>query len=68
MNRIKEVLQQQGRTQVWLAKILGKSQPTVSLYLNNKQQPNLDVLFRIAELLKVNPKDLLQTDTNTSQK
>jgi putative transcriptional regulator len=68
MNRIKVVLQEQGRTQVWLARILGKSQPTVSLYLNNKQQPNLDVLFRIAELLKVNPKDLLQTNESTANK
>ena len=59
MNRIKEVLKEQGRTQVWLAGKIGKSQGTVALYVNNKLQPTLDTLFKIAEYLEINPKKLL---------
>ena len=61
MNRIKAVLKDQGRTQVWLAGKIGKSQGTVALYVNNKLQPTLDTLFRIAECLEVNPKSLIES-------
>lgn len=67
MNRIKEVFKEQGRTQVWLAGKIGKSQGTVALYVNNKLQPTLDTLFKIAEYLEVNPKKLLQ-DTSKNSK
>jgi len=59
MNRIKEVLKEQGRTQVWLAGKIGKSQGTVALYVNNKLQPTLDTLFKIAQYLEINPKKLI---------
>ncbi len=61
MNRIKEVLKEQGRTQVWLAGKIGKSQGTIALYVNNKLQPTLDILFKIAECLEVNPKNLIES-------
>jgi transcriptional regulator with XRE-family HTH domain len=67
MNRIKEVMKEQGRTQVWLAGKIGKSQGTVALYVNNKIQPTLDTLYRIAEYLEVNPKKFLQ-DTSKTKK
>jgi len=67
MNRIKEVLKEQGRTQVWLAGKIGKSQGTVALYVNNKIQPTLDTLYKIAEYLEVNPKKLL-ADANKNRK
>ena len=62
MNRIKEILREQGRTQVWLAGKIGKSQGTIALYVNNKLQPTLDTLFRIAECLEVNPKRLIESN------
>lgn len=65
MNRIKEVLREQGRTQVWLAGKIGKSQGTVALYVNNKLQPTLDTLFKIAEYLEINPKKLITNLSNT---
>ena len=61
MNRIKAVLKDQGRTQVWLAGKIGKSQATIALYVNNKLQPTLDTLFKIAECLEVNPKSLIES-------
>lgn len=60
MNRIKEVLEDQGRSQKWLAGKLGKSYNMVNSYVQNRQQPRLEVLFEIAEILDVQPKDLIQ--------
>ncbi len=59
MNRIKEVLEDQGRSQRWLADKLGKSYNMVNAYVQNRQQPRLEVLYQIAELLEVSPKELL---------
>jgi len=60
MNRIKEVLEDQGRSQKWLAGKLGKSYNMVNAYVQNRQQPRLEVLFEIAEILEVKPKELLK--------
>ena len=64
-NNIKIVLEQQGRSQVWLAKAIDKSVNTVNAYVQNRTQPSLDILYKIADLLNVNPKDLL-IDKNES--
>jgi putative transcriptional regulator len=66
MNRIKEVLEDKGIKQVWLAARLGKSFNTVNGYVQNRNQPSLEVLYEIAKILNVNPKDLL--DTNGTSK
>lgn len=60
MNRIKEVLEQKGFTQVWLSKQIGKSYNIVNGYVQNRTQPSIEVLFEIAKKLEVNPKDLLK--------
>ena len=59
MNRIKEVLQEKGLTQVWLAEKLGKSFKMVNAYAGNRKQPQVDALYKIAEILQVSVKDLL---------
>jgi transcriptional regulator with XRE-family HTH domain len=61
MNRIKLILKQQGRTQKWLSDKLGKSYVIVTNYCNNKVQPPLDVLNRIAEILDVDVRELLKS-------
>ncbi len=61
MNRIKEVLEEKGIKQVWLAEKLGKSFNTVNGYVQNRTQPSLEVLYKIAEILSVDPKFLLDT-------
>ncbi|AZI67465.1 XRE family transcriptional regulator [Kaistella daneshvariae] len=62
MNRIKEVLLEKGIKQKWLAEQLGKSYNVVNGYVQNRQQPRLEVLYEIAEILKVRVKDLLKED------
>lgn len=59
MNRIKEILAENGVKQTWLAEKLGKSFNMVNDYCNNRRQPTLEVLFQISEILKVSVKDLI---------
>lgn len=59
MNRIKDVLEEKGIKQKWLAKKLGKSFNSVNSYVQNRQQPRLEVLNEIAEILDVDIKDLI---------
>lgn len=61
LNRIKEVIEEQGIKQKWLAAQLGKSFCIVNSYVCNRRQPSIEILFEIAKILKVNPKDLLKT-------
>lgn len=58
-NRIKEVLASKGIKQTWLAEKLGKTYRTVNMYASNDVQPPIPVLYEIAEILQVEPKDLL---------
>ncbi len=59
MNRIKEVLLDQGRTQQWLAARIGKSYVVTTNYCNNKTQPSAETLEMIALILEVKVSDLL---------
>lgn len=59
LNRIKVVLVEKKRTGKWLSEQLGKSTCTVSKWCSNSIQPDLTTLARIAELLEVDPRDLL---------
>ena len=59
MNRIKEVLADRGIKQIWLAEKLGKSYNMVNAYVQNRRQPIIEDLYKIAEILNVNAKDLL---------
>lgn len=62
MNRIKEVLSEKDLTQTWLSVQLGKSYNMVNGYVQNRRQPSLEILYKIAELLEVSPKQLLKED------
>jgi len=59
MNRIKEILKEQGRTQTWLAEKIGKSYVVVTNYCNNNSQPSIQVLNNISEILDVDIRELL---------
>lgn len=59
MNRIKAVLEQKGIKQIWLAEQLEKSYNMVHSYVQNKRQPSIDDLYKIAEILNVDIKELL---------
>ena len=51
-NRIKEVLEEQGRTQTWLAKKLNITFRQVNSYCSNASQPSIPVLYYISVCCK----------------
>jgi len=59
MNRIKEVLEEKGIKQIWLAEQLGKSYNMVNSYVQNRRQPSIECLYEIAEILNIEAKELL---------
>lgn len=59
LNRIKEVLDEKGISQTWLAKKLDKSFNSVNSYVCNRSQPNLETLLQISLILNVDMKDLI---------
>ena len=61
LNRLKAVLAEQEKTSKWLAEQVGKSACTVSKWCSNKIQPDLQTLDKIAKLLDVDVKDLLNS-------
>lgn len=62
LNRLKVVLVEKKRTSKWLAEELGKNVATVSKWCTNTIQPDLPTLNRIAELLDVDIKDLINSN------
>ena len=61
MNRIKEVLEEKGIKQTRLAEKIGKSFCIVNSYVCNRRQPSLEVLFEIAQILQIDPKELIKS-------
>lgn len=65
MNRIKSVLKEQGRSQMWLSEKLGKSYVMVTHYCNNKTQPSIETLNQIAVILDIDVRYLLESNKIT---
>lgn len=59
INRLKVVLVERKKTSKWLAGQLGKDPATVSKWCTNSSQPDLNTLTKIAFLLGVEVKDLI---------
>jgi putative transcriptional regulator len=59
MNNIKIILKKQGRSQAWLAEHIDKSYVITTNYCNNKTQPSIPTLYKIAEMLEVDVKELI---------
>ncbi len=59
MNRIKQVLEEKGIKQTWLADKLNKSYNMVNSYVQNRRQPSIEDLYKIAKILDTEAKELL---------
>lgn len=59
-NLIKEHLKKRGITQTWLAKELGMSFSITNTYVCNRKQPSLTTIFKVADLLNISPKELVE--------
>lgn len=58
-NRIKSVLVENNRTNKWLAEMLRKNEATVSRWCTNENQPSIETLYQIAQVLDVDIRELL---------
>ena len=58
-NRLKVVLAEEGKSSKELAKLLDVAEQTVSRWCTNAGQPSIEMLYKIAEALKRDPRDLL---------
>ena len=59
INRLKIVLAEQNKTGKWLAEQLQKNEATISRWCSNTSQTSLEMLVKIATVLNVEPKDLI---------
>lgn len=59
LNRIKVVLVENSKSNKWLAQKLGKNEATISRWCTNDVQPTLTTLVKIAEILEVTPRELI---------
>ena len=64
INRLKVVLAEKNRKGKWLAEQLGKNEATVSRWCSNTAQPSLEMLVKIASILNVDPRQLLNGNNN----
>ena len=62
LNRLKVVMAEKDLTNIWLLEKLGVSQATVSKWMTNFSQPNIETLIKISKVLNVEVSELLRTD------
>lgn len=62
INRIKVILAERNLQNKWLAEQIGRDQATVSKWVTNSCQPSLDMLIKIAKVLKVDLNELVRFD------
>lgn len=60
LNRIKVMLAEKKKTSKWLAEQLGKDPATVSRWCTNMNQPSLDMLIKLADLLEIDYTELVR--------
>ncbi|MEZ5198361.1 MAG: helix-turn-helix transcriptional regulator [Bacteroidales bacterium] len=59
INRIRVVLAEQNKKNIWLADKMQKNPSTISLWCNNERQPSLETLVEIANILGVDARQLI---------
>ena len=59
MNRIKQILEEKGITQIWQDEKIDESFSQTNAYVCNRRHPRIEWLYEIASLLDVETKNLL---------
>ncbi len=66
INRIKIALAETRKKNKWLAEKIGKDESTISQWCTNARQPSLENLLKIANVLKIDVRDLLYPTNKTA--
>lgn len=62
LNRLKFVMTEKDLSNTWLFDRLGVRQATVSKWMTNFSQPNLEMLIKISKVLNVDVIELIRPD------
>ena len=62
LNRLRVIIAEKNLTNKWLSGQLGVGQATVSKWVQNNAQPNLEVLIKISKILNVDINELIRPD------
>ncbi|OQP52752.1 transcriptional regulator [Niastella yeongjuensis] len=68
INRLKVTLAEKDKTNRWLADQIGYTEGMVSRWVSNTKQPPLEVLYDISLLLKVDIRDLIESNASVLKK
>jgi transcriptional regulator with XRE-family HTH domain len=68
MNRLNKILKEQGRSQAYLSRELGKSANTINNWCRNVTQPSLIDSQQLADLLGCEISNLLEVEASKEKK
>ena len=68
LNRLKVILAEKNLSNKWLSEQLGVGQATISKWVTNSSQPNLEMLLRMSECLQVSLEELVRFDALRKRK
>ena len=58
--KIKQILENRGLKQKWLADKIGVTEVTISNWVNNRTYPSIETLISISTVLNIEVKDLFE--------
>ena len=62
LNRLRVIIAEKNLTNKWISEQLGVGQATVSKWVQNNAQPNLEMLIKISKLLNIDINELIRPD------
>ena len=65
LNRLRVIIAEKNLSNKWISERLGVGQSTISKWVTNTSQPNLEMLIKLSKLLEVDVNDLVRTDEVT---
>ena len=65
LNRLRVIIADKNWTNKWLSEQLGVGQATISKWVQNNAQPNLEMLIKLSKLLNVDINDLIRPEEVT---
>jgi len=62
LNRLRVIIAEKNLTNKWLSEQLGVGQATISKWVQNNAQPNLEMLIKLSIILDVDINDLIRSE------
>ncbi len=62
LNRLRVIIAEKNLTNKWLSEQLGVGQATISKWVQNNAQPNLEMLIKLSKILDVDINELIRSD------